>query len=264
MYVVGPGIAKNHAFYTIRRRTSCDPAYSNYLNWCFTDEQGYMLDSRDGDPTCPVDRLGFSYPSKYIWHNSELDQPFLSYEWWEDNGTTPVNEDNPECQGFIPFCTPMNAYDHEGVLLGQYVGYSHIVFFNNNFYVGANDQGKGNAEDPGNLPDDFTSPLSPKPPVKRWKDAHSLDVHIYMVAKPLSGKTLKSPRIGSKRFWRPNNLIGYPWNWAGTGICKPQYIYFPCGEISQSWAIRLTFNLLGGGNTERVMGMGAFNAYVVP
>lgn len=265
MYVTGPGIAKNHAFYTIRRRTACYPAYSNYLNWCFTDEAGYMLSSRDGDPTCPVDRLGYSYPAKYVWHNTELNQPFLSYDWWEDNGTSPINQSNPECDGLIPFCTPLDAYDHDGVSLGQYVGYSHIVFFNNNFYVGANDQGTGNAEDPGNLPDDFTSPNLVSPPVKRWKDAHSLDVHIYMVAKPLPGKILKSPRIGSKRFWRPNNLTGYPWGWSGSGICKPSYIYFACGEISQSWGIRLTLNLLDDPwHVEKVMGMGAFNAYMVP
>ena len=81
----------------------------------------------------------------------------------------------------------------------------------------------------------------------------------------LPGKILKSPRIGSKRFWRPNNLTGYPWGWSGSGICKPSYIYFACGEISQSWGIRLTLNLLDAPwHVEKVMGMGAFNAYMVP
>lgn len=262
-YVTGPGIANPHAFYPVKRRTACDPQYNNYLDWCFTDEGvSHMLDDYD-QPICPVDRLGHSYPAKYIWHNADIEQPFTGGVYWEDNGTQPINVATPEGRGLIPFCTPINAYSSEGVLLGQYVGYSHIFFFNNNFYVGGNDQGKKTAEDPGNLPADFTSPAAIKPPVARYKDAHSMDVHVYMVASPLPGKTLKSPRIGSKRFWRPNNIAGYTWAPLGFGIGVP-HLYFLGGTIDDDWGIRLRLNTLGGGWVERVMGMGNFSAYLVP
>lgn len=261
-YVTGPGLASAHAFYPVHRRTACDPQYSNYLNWCFTD-YGTLHMLRDGQPQCPEDWLGFSYPAKPIWHNADIDQPFLSFPFWEDNGTVPINVATPEGRGFIPFCTPITAYTKNGEALGQYVGYSHIVFFNNNFYVGANDQGKKNAEDPGNLPADFTSPLSPQPPVKRWKDAHCMDVHIYMVARPNPGKTLKSPKLGSKRFWRPNNVLGYQGYPQGVGICPPS-VYFLCGFIYDDWAARIKFNVLNSSQVSRVLSFGTFTAYLVP
>jgi hypothetical protein len=263
-YVTGPGVSNPHAFYPIKRRTPCDPPYSGYLNWCFTDQgTSHMLDGIDGDPICCADPLGFSYPAKHIWRNADVDQPFAAMDWWEDSGTDPITVATEEGRGIIPFCTPMPAYDAAGVLLGNYVGYCHMVFFNNNFYVGANDQGAGTAADPGNLPTDFTSIQNPQPPVKRYKDAHSLDVHVYMVASPAPGKTLKSPRIGSKRFWRPNNVLGYPWAPNGEGPGVP-YIYFICGSNRYDWGIRLKLNLVGGGTVEKVMGMGNMTAYLVP
>jgi hypothetical protein len=261
-YVTGPGLANPHAFYTVRRRTSCNAAYSNYLNWCFTD-QGASQMLTEGQKTCPKDPFGFSYPAKYIWHNTELTQPFTGYDFYEDTGVEPVRVATPEGRNFIPFCTPINAYSSSGTLLGQFVGYTHIVFFNNNFYVGANNQGAGTAEDSGNLPEDFTSPLVVKPPVKRWKDAHTIDAHIYMVASPSAGQTLKSPRICSKRFWRPNNITGPTWAPSGTGICVP-HIYFLGGVTRDNWGIRLKFNVLGGAPIERVLSMGNFAVYLVP
>ena len=263
IYTTGPALANYHACYPIRRRTPCDPPYSNYLNWCFTDENNsHMLDEY-GNPICPKDGLGFSYPGKPIWHNAEIDQPFLAQEWWEDSGSNPVNVPTPEGYGFIPFCSPMDAYDAEGELLGQYVGYSHLVFFNNNFYVGGNNQGKKTNKKPGNLPIDFTVPVVDPPPVARWKDAHSIDVHIYMTASPLPGKTLKSPRLGSKRYWRPNNVIDFYGEPYGVGICTP-YLYFLCAEIYAQWGIRIKVNVLEGGTADRVMSMGKLVPFMVP
>lgn len=263
IYTTGPAIKNYHACYPVRRRTACDPPYSNYLNWCFTDEGATHMLNQDGSERCPKDGLGYSYPAKYIWHNSELDQPFLGNEWWEDNGTTPVTEESPECYGFIPFCSPMDAYNAAGELLGQYVGYSHVMFFNNNFYVGGNDQGKNTNAKPGNMPLDPTD-NDPKPrPVKRFKDSHSIDVHVYMVAKPLPGKILKSPRLGSRRVWRPNNVLSFSGTPYGVGICTP-YLYFIAADVYGQWGIRISVNVLEGGTTQRVMSMGKLVTFLVP
>ena len=231
--------------------------------WSIIESFTFFAKSDDNKIICPKDVLGFSYPAKHIWHNKEIKQPFLSYEWWEDNGTIPARTVDDTCKGLIPFCTPMPAYDHEGNLLGHYVGYSHIVFFNNNFYVAGNNQGKKTAEKPGNLPIDPTSTSQNPPPVRRYKDAHCIDIHVYMVANPLSGKTLKSPRIGSRRLWTVNNVIGYPWNPSGTGLCIPQYIHWLCGDIEGEWGIRIRLNVLEGGNQEVVMGIGSLISYLV-
>jgi hypothetical protein len=264
MYAVGPGIANYHAYYTVKRRTSCDAQYSNYLNWCFTDE-GVTDMTTDGEPNCPKDSLGFSYPAKHIWTNADVPQPFQATDWWEDSGATPVTTWLPTGKGLIPFCTPITAYNSSGTPLGQYIGLCHMIFFNNNFYVGANDQGAQTAADPGNLPIDWTSSENPQPPVKRWKDAHSVDVHIYMVASPASPGSLKSPRICSKRFWRPNNTIGNTWNPQIRGICFPDKTYFLCGSPRGDWGARLKLKILNSNETvERVISMGNFAAYLVP
>lgn len=264
MYVTGPGISNYHAYYTVKRRTPCDAYYSNYLNWCFTDQGVSDMLLEDGTPVCPKDPLGFSYPAKHIWRNANVDQPFLADKYWEDSGTLPETTWNPTGKGLIPFCTPITAYDSSGNSLGQYIGFCHMLFFNNNFYVGANYQGTNNAANPGNLPEDWTSPNNPKPPVARWKDAHCIDVHVYMVANPATPGSLKSPRIGSKRFWRPNNITGAPWAPLGSGICN-QKTYFLCGTSKDDWGIRIKMRLLGSSRKkERVISMGNFCAYLVP
>ena len=134
-----------------------------------------------------------------------------------------------------------------------------MAFFNNNFYVCGHDL--------GNLPDDptYKGPGDP-PKVKRYYDAMSLDVHVYMVAQPAYPDSLKSPRIGSIRWWRPNTRPGEESGNNKTkklNACVP-YLFFACGNLYTKWCINIRYNHLFTGTSQVIShSLSGMHAYLV-
>lgn len=248
-FISGPACTGLQTVHAIRRRVIGEPEYENYLQWYFTDPDNLL------ENCCHDDWLGYTYPAKWIWHNKGIEQPFNAWDFWEDTGVDPVKVSTSWFLDLLPFCTPLNGYTVGGTYLGQYIGYTHMVFLNNNIYM------CGNNPEGGGLPEDPTiDPTDPPTYVKRYQDAMSIDVHWYMVGTGY----LKSPRLGSMRFWRPNTATGYVNSVMGKSSCSP-YLYFDCGNnFLDDWGINVRYHYVGDTGSEVIAhGLSATKVYVV-
>lgn len=274
IFAGGPGCTNNQVCYAIRRRVHGEPEYENYLGWNFTDPTD-STNSLINAPICCCheDWLGYTYPAKWIWHNKGIEQPFNAVDYWEQSKTKPERIANPQMMNFLPFCTPLNVRNKQGSIIGQYIGYTHMIFFNNNAYMCGNDmRDLFSFNEEGDLITikDIGLPRDPTydgenipPPVNRIWDAMSLDVHFYIVS---SNEEIHSPRIGSIRFWRPNVALGNSLSSFGESCCKP-YFYWACGPMNSDWGIPVKYNYVNpvdGVNSEIIIhGFSNTRAYMV-
>lgn len=241
----GPAVKQAHMVTQVRRRLkrSASPNNNNYVNrydFYFTDSS-YTLSNQP-------DWMGFLHPAMYFWTNKDVAEPFNAVDYYEDSGTNPTTTDSYN-QKFIPFCTPVNTYNSSGTLLGQYVGYTFMFYF-----------GMGYLKYPiqNFKPNDYY--ISPSPPqVTPTYQFFSIDCHLFMVASPASGQSLKSPKLNSSRYWIYNK-DGTTWN-----ICD-QYMYMLCGstQAQSSWKFDVIFNHVGGGNETIKFNPSNLAIYVTP
>lgn len=258
VYRSGPSLKTGHACYAIKRRSITQPEYENYLDWYFTDPHPNWEVDREV-ACCHDDWLGYTYPAKWIWHNKGIEQPFKAWSYFEDCGIDP-GQVNPQCMNVMEFCEPLNIYNTVGSVIGQYVGYTNMIFFNNNTYMCGNDyvNDHGLPLDPTG---DYPQPKS-NGKVFRYQDAMSIDVHYYLKVVAPVGIDLKSPRIGSIRFWRPHTDFGSGYGSYGPSCCRP-YLYWWCGGYQNNWWINCEFNLYEGGTEVIPMGLSTPNVYMV-
>ena len=240
----GPAVRQAHMYTMVRRRLkrAASPNNGNYVNrsgFYFTDAATAYSNQQDW--------LGFLHPGMYLWTNKDVSEPLNAIHYYEDSGTNPVYTDTYNKQ-IIPFCSPVNTYSPSGTLLGQYVGYTMLFVFGMAYLK---------YPIPGFKPTDYYS-TSPTPPeVTPTFQFFSIDCHLFMVGSPAPGKTLKSPKIGSSRYWTYNK-DGTTWN-----ICD-QYMYMLCGAFRSNWKFNVVFNHVGGGNETILFNMSNLNAYVTP
>jgi hypothetical protein len=187
------------------------------------------------------------HPANYFWTNKDVAEPFNAVQYYEDSGTNPTKVDSYN-QNFIPFCTPVNTYSSDGTLLGQYIGYTLIFYFGMAFVK---------YPIPGFKDVDYYSPLAIKPEINPIYQLFSVDCHLFMVGSAASGQTLKSPKIGSSRYW-VYNRDSTTWN-----ICD-QYMYMLCGAFRSNWKFNVTFNYVGGGNEVIRFNPSNLQVYVTP
>lgn len=239
----GPAVQQAHMVTMVRRRlkgaSPNNNAYANRYGFYFTDASTAFNNQPDW--------LGFMHPANYFWTNKDVAEPFNAVQYYEDSGTNPTKVDSYN-QNFIPFCTPVNTYSSDGTLLGQYIGYTMIFYFGMAFVkypiAGFKDV-------------DYYSPLAIKPEITPTYQLFSVDCHLFMVGSAASGQTLKSPKIGSSRYW-VYNRDSTTWN-----ICD-QYMYMLCGALTSNWKFNVTFNYVGGGSEIILFNPSNLQIYVTP
>ena len=240
----GPAVQQAHMVTEVRRRLkrSALPnnnSYQNRYNFYFTDASTPL----SGQP----DWVGFLHPGMYFWTNKDVPEAFKAVDYFEDSGANPPTTDVYN-QNFIPFCTPLNTYTNSGTLLGQYVGYTAIFYF-----------GMAYIKYPiaGFKPSDYYS-TSPTPPeVAPTYQFFTIDCHYFMTAAPAAGQVLKSPKIGSTRFWIYNR-DGTTWN-----ICD-QYMYMLCGQLTNNWKFNVNFNYVPGGSETILFNLSNLRVFITP
>lgn len=240
----GPAVQEAHMVTMVRRRLKRstiphNDSYANRYGFYFTDAATAYSNQQDW--------MGFLHPGMYFWTNKDMPEPFLAVDYYEDSGSTPPISDS-YCQDFIPFCSPVNTYSSGGTLLGQYVGYSAIYYFGMGFLK---------YPIPGFKPEDYYSPLPIKPEITPTFQLFTVDAHLFLVAAPASGQTLKSPKIGSARHW-VYNKDGTTWD------VGDQYMYMLCGAMTSNWKWNTVFNLVGGGSETILFNLSNLQVYVTP
>lgn len=240
----GPAVHQAHMVTEVRRRLkrSASPNNNNYsgrYSFDFTDAAAPLSNQPDW--------MGFLHPAMYFWTNKDVPEPFLAVDYYEDSGASPAKTDSYN-QNFIPFCSPVNTYTSGGMLLGQYIGYTMMFYFGMAFIK---------YPIPGFKPEDYYS-TSPTPPeVTPTFQFFSIDCHLFMVGNAASGQTLKSPKIGSSRYWIYNK-DGTTWN-----ICD-QYMYMLCGLLTSNWKFNVTFNHVGGSSEVIKFNPSNLQIYITP
>lgn len=240
----GPAVEQAHMATMVRRRLkrAASPNNGNYVNrngFDFTDASTVLSGQTDW--------MGFVHPASYFWTNKEVAEPFSAVHFWEDSGSNPTTTDVYN-QDFIPFCDAVNAYDAAGTLLGQFIGYSFMFYFAAAYLK---------YPIPDFKPTDYYSPLPTPPQVTPTYQFFSVDCHLFMVASPAPGKTLKSPKLNSIRYWTYNK-DGTTWN-----ICD-QYMYMLNGALTTNWKWNVKFPLVGGGTDTILFNPSNLNIYVTP
>ena len=239
----GPAVKQAHMVTEVRRRLkrTTSPHNNDYVNrygFYFTDAStAYFGDS---------DWMGFLHPSGCFWTNKGVPEPFSAVNFYEDSGAAVTTADVYN-QNFIPFCSPMNTYSSGGTLLGQYIGYTAMYYF-----------GAAYIKRPiaGSKPPDYYSSTVPPPEVTPTYQFFSIDCHLFLVASPASGMTLKSPKIGSIRHWAYNK------DFTTWDLCD-QYMYMLHGGITGSWKFNVVFNLPASSETI-LFNLSNFQTYVTP
>lgn len=240
----GPAIKQAHMVTEVRRRLKqiASPNNNNYANrydFYFTDAATAYSNQKDW--------LGFFHPAMQFWTNKNVPEPFSAVSYYEDGGASAATSDVYN-QGIIPFCSPVNAYSSDGTLLGQYVGYTFMFYFGMAYLK---------YPIPGFKPPDYYS-TSPTPPeVNPTYQFFSTDCHLFLVASPAAGQTLKSPKIGSIRYWTYNK-DGTTWN------IGDQYMYILNGAFRSQWKFNVAFNHVGGGSETILFNMSNLQVYVTP
>lgn len=240
----GPAVQQAHMVTMVSRRLkrTASPNNSNYQNkdsFYFTDSSVAYKNQQDW--------MAFFHPGMYLWTNKNVPEPFLAVNYFEDGGSQPTRTDVYN-QEFIPFCTPVNTYDADGVLLGQYIGYTAIFYFGMAFLK---------YPLPGFKPTDYYSPLPTPPEVTPTFQFFSVDAHIFLVANPANPGSLKSPKIGSCRHW-VYNRDSTTWN-----ICD-QYMYMLCGMMDGTWKFNVKFNYHAGGSETILFNLSNFRTFITP
>lgn len=243
--ISGPAVDGAHMVTEVRRRLrqATSPNNSNYLNrnaFDFTDATTSINGQQDW--------LGPMNPAGFFWTNKGLTEPFLAGDYYEDSGQSPAIVATYG-QNLMPFCTPVNAYDSGGNLLGSYVGYTVVYYFCMGF-----------VRPPINpyLPADYYNIMLPD--ILPTNQIFMLDSALYMVASPVSSGSLKSPRLNRSRWWhynRPGNSFD---------ICD-QYMYFlttATTMLSTVWRFDVVFPLVGGGTDTIQFNLSNWKAYVTP
>lgn len=239
----GPAIQQAHMVTMVRRRLKgASPNNANYAN-----RYGFYFTDASTAYSNQADWLGFLHPGMYFWTNKDVSEPFNAVNYYEDSGTNPTKTDVYN-QNFIPFCTPVNTYSSDGTLLGQYIGYTFIFYFGMAFLK---------YPIPGFKPPDYYSTLPIPPDITPTFQLFSVDCHMFMVASAASGQTLKSPKIGSTRYWTYNK-DGTTWN-----ICD-QYMYILNGAFNSNWKFNVIFNHVGGGSEIILFNPSNLRVYVTP
>lgn len=240
----GPAVKQAHAYTMVRRRLkqSGSPNNRNYAG-----KSDFYFTDADAAYSNQTDWLGFFHPAGFLWANKGVSEPFNAVNYYEDSGTNPPTTDVYN-NNIIPFCSPLNVYNSSGTLLGQYIGYTMMYYFGMAFLK---------YPIPGFKPEDYYS-TSPTPPeVTPTFQFFSTDCHIFLVAAPASGQVLKSPKIGSSRYW-VYNKDGTTWN-----ICD-QYMYMLQGPMTQNWKFNVNFNYIGSGSETILFNLSNLQAYVTP
>lgn len=240
----GPAVKQAHMYTMLRRRLkgSGSSNNSNYAN-----RSGFNFTDSSATYSGQVDWMGLFHPAGYVWTNKDVPEPFNAVNYYEDSGASPPTSDVYNKQ-IIPFCSPLNAYNSSGTLLGQYIGYTMMFYFGMAFLK---------YPIPGFKPTDYYS-TSPTPPeVTPTFQFFMIDCHLFLTGLSASGQTLKSPKIGSARYWTYNK-DGTTWN-----ICD-QYMYMLNGAFRGNWKFNVTFNYVGGGNESILFNPSNLNVYVTP
>jgi hypothetical protein len=240
----GPAVQQGHMYTMLRRRlrggvAPHNDSYSGRYDWYFTDANVPLMGQSDW--------MGFMHPAGCLWTNKGVNEPFLATPYWEDCGQNPVTSDVYN-NSFIPFCSPLNTYDSSGDLLGQYIGYTFMFFFAEAYIK---------YPLPGFKPIDYYSTLPLPPEVTPTYQFFTMDCHLYMVAQPAVGKTLKSPRINSSRYW-VYNKDGTTWN------IGDQYMYMLLGSMTSNWKFDVNFRLYPSGTETIIFNLTNLRMFVCP
>ncbi len=205
-----------------------------------------------------LDWLGFTNPAGFMYLPKDMPTPLLAEEFFEDSGFTPdLTAQFLANYNYLPFAQPLHIFDttdvdddglggicekpesyadgtripspaDESKLIGKYVGLVFIPIF-----------GECAIKNPiGPMPNDPSVPFPPGALADPTGQFVSLDLWIYLLAVPASGKTLKSPRIATLRGWLPKSNIESEGS-QNTSWCDGYlYITFPAlDETNSSFTI---------------------------
>lgn len=232
----GPRFKSSSTYIRLTKRDQITHPFENLSNVNWVDAT---------DNTWGQDWLGNLMPGGWCYVNRGVSEPMTGVSYWEDarkNSDPPNIIDRTSAttihQNWMPFCTPITAYNLAGSALGTFDGLAFMVFWN-----------LAAVKNPRNPPDDavYQGPILPVPPLSPYKQLLSFEVWIYLTANPTTAGTFKSPRIARVRYWTYTRTRGE----GGTGGTLPfdPYLFFNASVgPTSSLMIPVTFQLLDNGN----------------
>ena len=171
----------------------------------------------------PNDWLGNLMPGGWCYVSKGIPEPMLGESFYEDAAKEIdrpylLNKTNSSVrENWTPLCYPIKVYNSSGTQIGSFDGLSYSVFFNaaavkmplqKREYDPATQTFTGSHPN-GMLPRDvtLTTLLGEPPYLNAQRQILSLEVWVYLSSS--NGATIKSPRIGTCRWWHYTKGIEY-------------------------------------------------------
>lgn len=258
----GPALQKFHMAIPIRRRLKklTGPNNNNYIGretWNFVDASLKIFNQSDW--------LGPLHPAQHFWTNLGIDEPFTINEYYEQTGYSPPAANLNQWR--VPFCTPMPIRNQLGDIIGYYTGYTATHYFSLAYVHFADATQKICAPDQTAtyknvfLPENYhieVVPPATRPKIKHQNQLFQMETSFFMIAESVqNGPPLKSPRIGTIRWWHYADPSINPWP------CDP-YLNMYLPHIGQ-WKFGLRFNHYNNSeHTDILFGLPMVSSFVSP
>ena len=261
LFAAGPSVQSSHAWEKLQRKPNYANTYVDRFNYSFLDYSDPIIPTTTSTttpepgpgttttpapepPPCQInDFLIYQHPANSLYTN--LQQPFVANELYEDSGEFPPRQSEAGGKNFLPFCNPLNVRDGDGNILGQYVGNTFNFIF-----------GQATMSFPVQpyIPRDPNSSL-PNPPYVNPRQAfYSLEMLVYLAS---DNDELASPCIGKKRFWLYSNAGlsgGFPW--------FTPYFTMLLGPFNSMWEFNVNFPYYYGGSETILFNLSDCNVLV--
>lgn len=258
----GPSLQKFHMAIPVRRRLKKKTGlnnnnYQGRETWDFVDAGLKIFNQSDW--------LGALHPAHHFWTNLGVDEPFTITDYYEQTGSSPPAVDLNQWR--VPFCNPMPIRNQSGTVIGYYTGYTAIHYFSLAYVHFADATLRICSPDQTStykkvfLPEDYRAEVVPpasRPPIRHNNQLFQLETSIFMIAESVSGgPALKSPRIGTIRWWHYADPSANPWP------CNPYMTMF-MGPTSQ-WKFGIRFNHYNNSeHTDILFGLPMLTSFVSP
>lgn len=192
------------------------------------------------DTTWGQDWLGNLMPGGWCYVNRGMSEPMNGTTYWEDarKSSEPLNtidrtSETTIHQNWMPFCTPITAYNSSESSLGTFDGLAFMIFWN-----------LAAVKNPLAPPDDAVYQGAPPiPKLSPFKQLLSFEVWIYLTANPTTAGSFKSPRIARVRYWTYTRTQG-----DGNSPFDPYLFFNASVGPTASLMIPITFQLLDNVN----------------
>lgn len=238
----GPSFTNCHCFGGLIRKMADVNSYQNRLDFDFVDSNMKVPYPRWEKYGCgqkceTYNWLSYTHPASSLY--TSIPEPFKITTHFEQSGSPVPSDATKGGNLYLPFCSPMNVRDTNGVVIGRYTGLSFGIIF-----------GQANINMPVRpyLPyDEWTVEPDPTkyPEVDPHKVFYSCDVWVFMrgVTEP-DKLPLGSPLLGKIRYYLYSKAPGAPGQIADWRF--PFRILFQQG-VYGDLPMDVSLNLVGGG-----------------